>query len=200
AALLISVGPVLDLRRRSHSIVRFLLVSGLVAAILLLSRFILRLAVTSLAGEQPFDAPAGLLLTALTAAGLVRLGVDALERRRTARPRAPLHAADGGWLRDARLAGLHAAAGMLAAAVLAAYQRFLGQVVEHTALAVLRFSLHPLVASRIAIGFALLLLHGAVIWGTAMLVQAIRIYWRTPREPRLRVISLLSWIAGAALA
>jgi signal transduction histidine kinase len=200
AALLIGVGPVLDLRRQTRSNARFLLGSLVVAAILLTARFILRQAVTSVAGPQPFDAPAGLLLTALTAAGLVRLGVDALERRRTARPRARLHAAAGGWLGDARLAGLHAAAGMLAATVLAAYERFLGQVVEHTDLDVLHFSLHPLVASRIAIGFALLLLHGAVIWGTAMLVQAIRIYWRTPREPRLRVVSLLSWVAGAALA
>jgi signal transduction histidine kinase len=199
AALLISVGPVLDLRRRSHTIVRFLLFSGVIGAILLLARFILRLAATSLAGEQPFDAPAGLLLTALTAAGLVRLGIDALERRRTAEPRPPLHGAMHGVLGDVRFAALQAAAGAVAAGVLIAYERFLGRVVEHTDLDVLHFSLHPLSASRIAIGFALVLLHGVVIWGTAMLVQAIRVYWRTPRDPRLRVVALLSWVAGAAL-
>jgi len=200
AALLISVGPVLDLRRQSHSVSRFVLVSALIAVILLAARFILRLAVTSLAGEQAFDAPAGLLLTALTAAGLVRLGIDALERRRTAEPRPPLHIPAGGILGDARFALLQAAAGAAAAIVLVAYERFLGRVVEHTELDVLHFSLHPLVASRIAIGFALVLLHGVVIWGAAMLVQAIRVYWRTPREPRLRVVASLSWIAGAALA
>jgi signal transduction histidine kinase len=200
ASLLIAIGPVLDLRRRTHSIARFLLVSAVVAVMLLTARFILRLAVTSLAGEQPFDAPAGLLLTALASAGLVRLGIDALERRRTARPRPPLHLALGGMLGDARFAAWHAAAGAIAAVVLVAYERFLGRVVEHTDLDVLHFSLHPLVASRIAIGFALVLLHGVVIWGTAMLVQAIRVYWRTPREPRLRVVASLSWITGAAVA
>jgi signal transduction histidine kinase len=198
-ALLISIGPVLDLRRRSHSIARFLLFSGVVAAILLLARFILRLAATSLAGEQPFDAPAGLLLTALTAAGLVRLAIDALERRRTAEPRPPVHAAMHGVLGDVRFAALHAAAGAVAAVVLIAYERFLGRVVEHTDLDVLHFSLHPLSASRLAIGFALVLLHGVVIWGTAMLVQAIRVYWRTPRDQRLRVVALISWVVGAAL-
>src|SRR5215467_851880 len=106
AALLIGVGPVLDLRRQTRSNARFLLGSLVVAAILLTARFFLRQAVTWVAGPQPFDAPAGLLLTALTAAGLVRLGVDALERRRTARPRAPLRTAGGGWLGDARLASL----------------------------------------------------------------------------------------------
>ena len=199
AALLISVGPVLDVRRQSRSIARFLLVSAVIAVILLVARFILRLAVTSVSGEQPFDAPAGLLLTALTTAGLVRLGIDALERRRTAGSRPPLHAAASGVLGDARFAALHAAAGALAAVILAAYERFLGGVVEHTDLDVLHFSLHPLVASRIAIGFGLVLLHGVVIWGTAMIVQAIRVYWRTPRDPRLRVVASLSWIAGAGL-
>src|SRR5215467_9262096 len=198
-ALLISVGPVLDVRRQSRSIARFLLVSAVIAVILLVARFILRLAMTSVAGEQPFDAPAGLLLTALTAAGLVRLGIDAMERRRTAGPRQPLHAAASGVLGDARFAALHAAAGVLAAVVLAGYERFLGRVVEHTDLDVLHFSLHPLVASRIAIGFGLVLLHGVVIWGTAMIVQAIRVYWRTPSDPRLRVVASLSWIAGAGL-
>jgi signal transduction histidine kinase len=200
ASLLIAIGPVLDLRRQSRSIARFLLVSALIAVMLLTARFILRLAVTSIAGEQPFDAPAGLLLTALASAGLVRLGIDALERRRTARPRPPLHVPAGGLLGDARFAAWHAAAGAIAALVLVAYERFLGRVVEQTDLDVLHFSLHPLVASRIAIGFALVLLHGVVIWGTAMLVQAIRVYWRTPREPRLGVVASLSWIAGAALA
>src|SRR5262249_30960766 len=174
-------------------------VSAVVAVLLLAARFILRLAITSLAGEQAFEAPAGLLLTALTAAGLVRLGIDALERRRTAAPRPPLHVATGGLLGDGRFAVLQAAAGAVAALVLIAYERFLGRVVEHTDLDVLHFSLHPLSASRIAIGFALVLLHGVVIWGTAMLVQAIRVYWRTPRDHRLRVVAVLSWIAGAAI-
>jgi signal transduction histidine kinase len=200
AALLICVGPVLDLRRRTRSNARFLLASAVIAVILLAARFILRLAVTSVAGEQPFDAPAGLLLTALTAAGLVRLGIDAFERRRTARPHQPLHVPGAGVVGDVRLAAFHLAAGALTAVILAGYERFLVQVVEHTDLDVLHFSLHPMVASRIAIGFALVLLHGAVIWGAAMLVQAIRVYWRTPREPRLRVVAALSWTIGAAVA
>jgi signal transduction histidine kinase len=200
AALLICTGPALDLRRKTRSNARFLMATAIIAVILMVARFILLSAVTSVAGPQPFDAPANLLLSALTAAGLVRLGIDALERRRIAGPRLPLRVNVAGARGDLRLAGLYAAAGILVAAVLATYERFLGQVVEHTDLDVLHFSLHPLAASRIAIGFALVLLHGAVIWGTAMLVQAIRIYWRTPREPGLRVLAALSWIAGATLA
>jgi signal transduction histidine kinase len=175
--------------------------TAIIAMILLVARFILLSAVISVAGPQPFDAPANLLLSALTVAGLVRLGIDALERRRMVGPRLPLRVKIGaGALDDLRLAGLYAAAGILAAAVLTGYERFLGRVVEHTDLDVLHFSLHPLAASRIAVGFALVLLHGAVIWGTAMPVQAIRIYWRTPREPRLRVVAALGWIAGAVVA
>jgi signal transduction histidine kinase len=201
AALLIGVGPVLDLRRHPRSNARFLLATAIIPIMLLAARSVLLSAVASIAGPQPFDAPANLLLTALTAAGLVRLGIDALERRRIAKPRLPVRiSGETSVLGDIRLAGFHIVAGMLTAAVLVAYERFLGRVVEHTDLDVLHFSLHPLSASRIAIGFALVLLHGAVIWGTAMLVQAIRIYWRTPRERRLRVVAALSWIAGAALA
>jgi signal transduction histidine kinase len=201
AALLVCVGPVLDLRRRARSNARFVAATAIIPIILLSARSILLSALASIAGPQPFDGPANLLLSALTAAGLVRLGIDLLERRRVARPRPPLRSSGvSSALGDIRLAGLHLVAGILTAGVLAAYERFLGQVVEHTDLDVLHFSLHPLSASRIAIGFALVLLHGAVIWGTAMLVQAVRIYWRTPREPRLRVLAALSWIAGAALA
>ena len=89
AALLLCTGPALDLRRQARSNARFLIATAIVAAILLAARFILLSAVTSVAGQQPFDAPANLLLSALTAAGLVRLGIDALERRRMVGPRLP---------------------------------------------------------------------------------------------------------------
>ncbi len=115
-------------------------------------------------------------------------------------PRPQLRVAEAGGLGDLRLGALYLAAGALTATILVAYERFLRQVVEQTDLDVLHFSLHPLVASRIAIGFALVLLHAAVIWGTATLVKTIRVYWRTPRELRLRLVASFAWLAGAAFA
>src|SRR5258706_272680 len=152
------------------------------------------------AGKRPVDPRTTLLLSALTVAGLVRLVIALLERRRTAMPRPQLRVAEAGGLGDLRLGALYLAAGALTATILVAYERFLRQVVEQTDLDVLHFSLHPLVASRIAIGFALVLLHAAVIWGTATLVKTIRVYWRTPRELRLRLVASFAWLAGAAFA
>jgi signal transduction histidine kinase len=200
AALLVSAGPALDLRRKARTNGRFLMATALVAVVLLATRLILLSAVTSLAGSLPFDAPANLLISALTLAGFVRLGIDVLERRRTASPRPALRMGrQEGPLGDVRLTALHVAAGALTALILAGYERFLGRVVAQTDLDVLHFSLHPLVASRIAIGFALVLLHAAVIWGMAALVQVIRVYWRTPSGLRLRAIAAVAWTGGAFL-
>ena len=62
--------------REGFSIFRdgFLLATAIIPIMLLAARSILLSAAASIAGPQPFDAPMNLLLTALTAAGLVRLG------------------------------------------------------------------------------------------------------------------------------
>ena len=199
-ALLLCAGPLLDVRRRSRSTGAFLAATGAVAIILLMAREALLWVVSSVAGPQPFGSPANVLWTALTAAGLVALGGEALVRRRVARPRARL------WLRDDpsalgdyRIALTYAVTGALAGAAVAVYERFLQEVVGRTNIDVVHFSLHPFSVRGLAVGFGLVLLHAAVLWGAAMATHAGGVFWRRPRRWDLRATAIIAWLAGAAV-
>ena len=95
---------------------------------------------------------------------------------------------------------MHFATGAIAAWILAAYERFLQDVVAQTDLDLLHFSLHPFGAERLAAGFGLVLLHAAVVWGAAMVVYAGGVFWRAPRRWDLRGTAMLGWLAGALAA
>ena len=142
-----------------------------------------------------------MLLGALTAAALVGLAADSLVRRRFARPRPRL------WLRrnpqalgDWRIAAVYVVAGAIAAAALAGYERFLQEVVARTNIDVVHFSLHPFSVRGLSVGFGLVLLHAAVLWGVAMVAHAPGVFWRRPRRWDLRATAICGWLAGAALA
>ena len=154
-----------------------------------------------MAGPQPFGSSAYVLLGALTAAAFVGLAADSLVRRRFARPRPRL------WLRrnpqaigDWRIAAVYVVAGAIAAAALAGYERFLQEVVARTNIDVVHFSLHPFSVRGLSVGFGLVLLHAAVLWGVAMVAHAPGVFWRRPRRWDLRATAICGWLAGAALA
>ena len=199
--LSLCAGPLLDLRRRVRTAGVFLAATASVAIILLAARAVLLWVAASVAGPQPFGSPANALLTALTAAAFVGLAVDVLARRRVAKPRPRL------WLRndphaigDYRVAGVYFVTGALAAFTLAVYERFLQRIVAQTDLDVLHFSLHPFSIQGLEVGFGLVLLHAAVIWGAAMAAHAGGVFWRRPRRWDLRATATIGWLAGAAAA
>jgi signal transduction histidine kinase len=76
------------------------------------------------------------------------------------------------------------------------YERLLRRVVAETSLDVLHFSLHPLTAGRIAVEFALVLLHAAVIWGAVALLRLPSTRWRFPRTRSFRASTVTGWAAG----
>jgi signal transduction histidine kinase len=198
-ALLLGAGPLLDVRKRARTARTFLAATAAIAAILIVARSALLWIVSSVAGPQPFGSPAYVLLTALTAVGFVALAADMLARRRVARPRPRL------WIRDNpravgdyRVAAVYMVSGGLAAASIAAYERFLQEIVARTNLDVVHFSLHPFSIRGLSVGFGLLLLHAAVVWGAAMVAYACGVFWRRPRRWDLRATATAGWLTGAA--
>src|SRR6185436_7988169 len=81
-----------------------------------------------------------------------------------------------------------------------AYERLLRRVVADTDLDLLHFSLHPLSAGRVAVEFALVLLHASVIWGAAAINRLPATLWRRPRTTQWRATAAGAWLAGAIAA
>jgi signal transduction histidine kinase len=194
--LLLCTGPLIELRRTTRAPRVNLLVAAGIAVIVIVARGIVWSATTLVTGPRPLTSPIDLLLNALVAAALVWLGVDLLEQRRFARPRARV-LADG--LRSASLIGIaYLATGVADAVVLWVYERFLQAVVTRTTLDLLHFSLHPIDATRLALAFGLVLLHAAVIWAAAAIARLPTLLWRTS-PGRLRRLAVLSWCLGVVV-
>jgi signal transduction histidine kinase len=195
--LLFCAGPIIDLRRQARDMSRFVALTALLIVLVVVVRGILYVALVPLAstsGPTPLD----LLLTTLTLAAVVWLVLDLIERRRVARPRLRLLTPTTGAVM-AVVAG-YAVAGLVDLWLLWAYERLLRRVVADTDLDLLHFSLHPLSGARVAVEFALVLLHAAVIWGAAAILRLPSALWRTPRMPVWRVGAASGWLVGALVA
>ncbi len=195
-SMLLAIGPMLDLRRESPTRGRYLGLTALMAAALVAARGLVLSAITAVTDFQPLDSPLNILVTGLTLVGLVALATNVVERRRLTPPR-PSYRAPGA----ARLrlhAALYFAAGITGALLVGAYERFLQGAVTRTHLDVLHFSLHPIDLPRFAVGFGLILMHAAVVWGVALLAHTVHVFWRTPRGRQ--PLRALAWCAGAAIA
>jgi signal transduction histidine kinase len=193
ASLLLAIGPILDARRRASTRGKYLGLTAVMAAALILARTLVLSAITAVADVQPLDSPLNILVTGLTLLGLVVLAISVVERRRVSAPRPPVGASQG----RLRVAALYFAAGAAGALLVGAYERFLQRAVTRTHLDVLHFSLHPIDVPRFAVGFGLILMHAAVVWGVALLVHAVLVSRRTPR--RHQVLPAMAWCTGAAL-
>ena len=179
--MLVCTAPLLEARRRARAAAPLLAATAGLVAVLLAARYLLAWPTVRLV-ERDAAGPIDLLLWALLLVALVWLALDLIERRRVASPRPRLH-------RDT-LVGMilaYMAAGALAASLVWAYDRFLQNIVSRTTLDLLHFSLHPLSASRIAIGFGLILLHAGVFWSAALISRVIAVAWRQRRSAMRRL-------------
>src|SRR5262249_6727868 len=173
--LLLCMGPVIDVRRRARETSRYVVLTAILIVMIVVARLILYFALTPIApsgGPTPFD----LLFTTLTMSGVVWLALDLIERRRYALPRVKLLPASEAM----PVVGAYAIVGFASGLLLWGYQDLLRRVVADTDLDLLHFSLHPVSAARIALEFALVLLHASVVWTAATVVRVPSLFWRLP--------------------
>ena len=193
-SLLLCTGPLIDLRRQTRDLSRFLWMTALLIVVAVLARAVLLIALGPLVdtpGRTPFD----LLLTTLTMGAVVWLVLDLIERRRFARSRVRMLTPTVG--EHLLVAAAFALTGLATAWLLWGYERLMQQVVADTNLDLLHFSLHPLSGGRLAVEFALVLLHASVIWGAAAVIRLPSTLLRTPRGRSWRIAAAGGWLAGA---
>ena len=195
--LLLCAGPLMDRRGQMRDQSRFLRMTAVLIALVVIARAVLYAALTPLA-QTAGPAPLDLLLTTLTMAAVVWLVVDLIERRRFARPRVRVLAPTTG-VRIAVAVGF-LLAGLADGGLLWGYERLLRRVVADTNLDLLHFSLHPVSGGRLAVAFALVLLHASVIWGAAAIIRLPATLLRAPRRWSWRVSAAGNWCAGAIVA
>ena len=195
--LLLCTGPLLDLRRQARDLSRFLGMTALLITLVVVARAVLFVALAPLA-ETRDPTPLDLLLTTLAMAAVVWLVLDVIERRRFARPRVRLLPQTAG--ARAAMAAAFFVTGLATVSLLWGYERLLQRVVADTNLDLLHFSLHPVGGARLAVEFALVLLHASVIWGAAAIIRLPATLLRAPRGWSWRLTAAGGWLAGAALA
>jgi signal transduction histidine kinase len=195
--LLLCAGPLVDRRRVARDVPGFLQATlGLIVSVLT-ARTVLWFATGFAGSARSIASPIDLLLTALTSAALAWLAIDLIERRRVSRPRPRvLEPSAGGATLFAAAFTLAGAAG---ATLIWVYERILRQVVSHTDVDLLHFSLHPLSGTRVGLAFALVLLDAAVIWSAAAVIRVPALVCRAPRTWVWRGVAALAWAAGAWL-
>jgi signal transduction histidine kinase len=196
--LLLCTGPLLELRRKSRDMRGFGVITATIVLALIAARLMFWFGTFPIIGTDTFTSPFDLLLDALLVAALTWIALDLLERRRAARPRPRLLQPDPSSLLS--LGAAYAAAGAVDAWLVSAYEQFLRQIVSSATLDVLHFSLHPIGASRLAIGFGLVLIHASVIWTAAAILRVPAVFWRTPRRRDVFAVAGGGFCAGIALA
>jgi signal transduction histidine kinase len=196
--LLLCTGPLLEMRRQTRDSRAFGAITGGIVLALLAARLMFWFGAVPILGTDTLTSPLDLLLDALLVASLTWLALDLVERRRVARPRPRLLIPTAHTL--VWLGAAYAATGAIDAWLLSAYERLLQQVVSSaTTLDVLHFSLHPISATRLAIGFGLVLIHAAVIWTAVAVIRLPSIVRRTPRRRDVHAVALGGWVAGVAV-
>jgi signal transduction histidine kinase len=196
--LLLCTGPLLEIRRRSRDLRRFGVITATIVLALIAARLMLWFGVAPIVGTDTFTSPFDLLLDALLVAALTWIAHDLLDRRRITRPRPRLLDATPPSL--ALIGATYAAAGAIDAWLVSAYEQFLRRIVSNATLDVLHFSLHPIGASRLAIGFGLVLIHASVIWTMVAVLRVPGVWWRTRRRRDVVAVIGGGFVAGVVLA
>lgn len=192
-ALLLYAAPLLDWRRHAGGVRPFAVATGALVLVLVGGRALLGRATAPIAGA--LARPLELLPDALLLAALVWLALDTLERRRVSRPRARMRGLGG--RPEPGVVLRYGVAGAVMAAGVWQYERVLGEVAASVAHDLLGFSFHPFETVRLTTAAALVVLHAAVVWGTAGVLRVPAVFWRTARSQRLRVLAGLSATVGA---
>ena len=196
-ALLLCVGPLLEVRRRTGDPRVLVAATATLLGILVGGRAILLIAVGRIADAEQAR-PVDLLLWALLLISTIWLVLDLIERRRVARRGA---ARLGTGPKAVALTVLvYVAVGAIDALLLWAYERLLQGFASATAVDLLSFSLEPLAVSRVTTTCGLILLHAGVIWTAALVIRLADVCVRRSRRRTYSVIVALSWVSGVAMA
>jgi signal transduction histidine kinase len=193
-AAMACAAPLLEARRRARRRRDVIAITLALASTVVLARILVWAAAMPLIGSSPW-APLAIVPTALALGALVWLTLDLLERRRVTSPRArPRTRSVSAYV---SIGCAHAAAGAAATGVLWAYERTLLAFAAQTSLDLLHYSLQPLELVRLSVAFGLVLLHAAVLWGTATILRAPAVLWRAPRSMPFTLVRLAAASAGA---
>ena len=191
--LVVSLPPLVRWRLSFRQLTAHLKASGVVLAVLLLGRLLLWFAPTARWTDQVFQTavagpglrlllrtPIDFLLTMATAAAIVVLAFDLVERlRRTVQRRLPPPDSHREWM---IFAATQIAVGAMVALLLVGYEVLLGNAIGATSVDALHFSLHPLVSARLAFAVGLILAQAVVFWTAILIVLLTAIAWRLPRS------------------
>ena len=143
--------------------------------------------------------PVDFLLTTLSALALVALLAGPFERWRQ-RFHGPRRLALSGAGPTALFLLVQIAGGVLVAAGVLGYERFLAETFERATVDLLRFSLHPWQTERIVIALGLVLAHAACAWALVLVLRLLLARWRIRRSnPRAALLLLVAWGAPLAL-
>jgi signal transduction histidine kinase len=210
ATMLLVIGPALDLRDRARDPASHTRATLRAALLLLGGRALLWLATparwtgeplfspgayASLAFGSLLRSPIDFLLTSLTLLGLVTLAADGVQRLRLVVRGARRVPAES----PLRYVLAIAAAGGVTAALVAAYQLFLGDTIDNTTIDILHFSFHPWSSARLALLFGLVFFSAAVIWIGVLAFHLALSWWRVPRRsPRAAALAVVVWTLPAA--
>lgn len=207
-SLVLLCGPLLDWRNRATSRRDYLTAMGLIVAVVVACRFVLRLA--SPADWSPalvfsgaeyaspllrplLTSPFDFLVTAVAVSSLVALLLYAGETWRTMRYRR--RRIPQGVGPTLVFAALQLAAGAAVAGVLLAHQGLLRDTVANTTLDLLHFSLHPWDTARLAIQVGLIIWHASILGISVLLLRLAVAAWSVPRRDwRLRVATVGLWV------
>jgi signal transduction histidine kinase len=198
ATLLLCMGALLEWRARAHRTRPFVVATAALLATVVVAWAVLRIAIGWLVPGASLAAPLPFLTTALAAAGIVWVAIDAIERRRLAPPRPRLLGSTAQSI--AIVISVYGLAGAAAVGVVWTYERALQRLVSQTTLDLLHFSLHPVNAGRLAITCGLVLFHAAVVWTAAAIALAPEVVWRTRRATESRAAVAGSWLIGVIVA
>jgi signal transduction histidine kinase len=208
-ALLLAAGPLLDWRNRTLRARPYVTATILVAAVVVIGRYLLRLAspadwaeasvfsafaYASARARPLLTSPFDFLVTAVAGGSLVALafmGVEALRiawrRRRiglTSTPHLMAYAA------------VHLAVGVMLALLIVAYESFVRDTVANTTLDLLHFSVHPWNPARLALQVGLIVWHASTLALAVMLLRGASVPWCVPRRTlTIRLLTIGLWAA-----
>ncbi len=211
-AVLLLAGPLLDWRNRAHLAAPYVTASLLIAAAIVIGRLLLRLASPADWSESSLfsaftyasaqirpllTSPFDFLVTAVAAGTMVALLFAVVEAWRVAwrhRRVAATGAARVGY------AIAHLAAGVVVAALIVGYERFLHDTVGNTTLDLLHLSVHPWNPARLALQMGLIVWHASALALAVLVLRAASVLWRVPRRTlSMQALTIVLWAAPLAI-
>jgi nitrogen fixation/metabolism regulation signal transduction histidine kinase len=208
-AVLLATGPLLDWRNSARTARRYIAASLMLAAAIVAGRFILRLASPADWADAPvfsaftyasarvrllLTSPFDFLATAVATGALVTVAFFGLEAWRIAWRHRRTGVGTGS--RFAAYAAMQLTAGLIAAALLVGYERFLTDTIGNTTLDLLHLSIHPWNTARLALQVGLIVWHASVLALAVLCLRAASVPWCVPRRTwNIRAITVALWAA-----